>query len=61
MLTNNNPSMVAAVSEGDDPKHEPPKNQLEIVSMTLQSGEDLIVARRLREILNGARVKVRVA
>jgi L-seryl-tRNA(Ser) seleniumtransferase len=61
VLTNNNPSMVAAVSEGDDPKHEAPKNQLEIVSMTLQSGEDLIVARRLREILNGARVKARVA
>jgi L-seryl-tRNA(Ser) seleniumtransferase len=61
VLTNNNPSMVAAVSEGDDPKHEPPKNQLEIVSMTLQAGEDLIVARRLRELLNGARVKARVA
>jgi hypothetical protein len=53
--------MVAAVREGDDPKHEPPKNQLEIVSMTLQAGEDLIVARRLREILNGARAKARLA
>ncbi|MFL6543897.1 MAG: aminotransferase class V-fold PLP-dependent enzyme [Candidatus Udaeobacter sp.] len=61
VLTNNNPSMVAAVREGDDPKHEPPKNQLEIVSMTLQAGEDLIIARRLREILNGARVKARLA
>jgi L-seryl-tRNA(Ser) seleniumtransferase len=53
--------MVAAAREGEDPKHEAPKNQLEIVSMTLQSGEDLILARRLREILNGARVKARVA
>lgn len=61
VLTNSNPSMVAAVREGDDPKHEPPKNQLEIVSMTLQAGEDLLVARRLREILNGARIKARVA
>jgi uncharacterized pyridoxal phosphate-dependent enzyme len=61
VLTNNNPSMVAAVREGEDPKHEPPKNQLEIVSMTLQAGEDLIVARRLREILNSAKVKARVA
>jgi uncharacterized pyridoxal phosphate-dependent enzyme len=61
LLTNNNPSMVAAVREGDDPKHEPPKNQLEIVSMTLQAGEDLIIARRLREILNGARAKARLA
>jgi uncharacterized pyridoxal phosphate-dependent enzyme len=60
VLTNNNPSMVAAVSEGEDPKHEAPKNQLEIVSMTLQTGEDLIVARRLREILN-AKAKARVA
>jgi L-seryl-tRNA(Ser) seleniumtransferase len=61
VLTNNNPSMVAAAREGEDPKHEAPKNQLEIVSMTLQSGEDLILARRLREILNGARVKARAA
>jgi uncharacterized pyridoxal phosphate-dependent enzyme len=61
VLTNNNPSMVAAVSEGEDPKHEAPKNQLEIVSMTLQTGEDLMVARRLREILNSAKVKARVA
>jgi uncharacterized pyridoxal phosphate-dependent enzyme len=61
VLTNNNPSMVAAVREGEDPKHEPPKNQLEIVSMTLQAGEDLIIARRLREILNGARVNARLA
>jgi seryl-tRNA(Sec) selenium transferase len=61
VLTNSNPSMVAAVREGNDPKHEPPKNQLEIISMTLQTGEDLIVARRLREILNGARTKARVA
>jgi seryl-tRNA(Sec) selenium transferase len=61
VLTNNNPSMVAAVREGEDPKHEPRKNQLEIVSMTLQAGEDLVVARRLREILNGARVKARLA
>jgi uncharacterized pyridoxal phosphate-dependent enzyme len=60
VLTNSNPSMVAAVREGDDPKHEPPKNRLEIVSMTLQAGEDLIVARRLREILNNARIKARV-
>jgi uncharacterized pyridoxal phosphate-dependent enzyme len=61
VLTNNNPSMVATVSEGADAKHKPPKDQLEIVSMTLQGGEDLIVARRLREILNSARIKARVA
>jgi L-seryl-tRNA(Ser) seleniumtransferase len=61
VLTNSNPSLVPAVSSSEDPKHEPPKNQLEIVSMTLQSGEDLIVGRRLREILNGARSSSRTA
>lgn len=56
VLTNNNPSLVPAVEEGPrHSKHEAPKNQLEIVSMTLQEGEDLIVGRRLREILNNAR------
>ena len=50
VLTNSNPSLVPAVVEGDNPKHKPPPNRLEIVSMTLQDGEDLIVGRRLREI-----------
>jgi seryl-tRNA(Sec) selenium transferase len=57
VLTNNNPSIVPAVEEGSgggDEKHEAPPNQLEIVSMTLQPGEDLIVGRRLREILSTA-------
>jgi L-seryl-tRNA(Ser) seleniumtransferase len=55
-LTNSNPSIVPpAEEEGANPKHEPPKNQLEFVSMTLQDGEDLTVGRRLREILNSAR------
>lgn len=56
VLTNSNPSMVPAVHEGDqETKHEAPKNRLEIVSMTLEDGEDLIVGRRLRSILSGAR------
>jgi hypothetical protein len=57
VLTNSNPSFVPAVHEGGDEKHKAPPNQLEIVSMTLQDGEDLIVGRRLREILNSARKK----
>jgi L-seryl-tRNA(Ser) seleniumtransferase len=57
VLTNNNPSMVSAVDEGDDGKHEAPKNQMEIVSMTLQDGEDLIVGKRLREILSAAKAR----
>jgi len=58
VLTNNNPSLVPAVQEGDPkakPQDEP--NQLQIVSMTLQDGEELMVGRRLREILSGARKK----
>jgi L-seryl-tRNA(Ser) seleniumtransferase len=55
VLTNSNPSMVSAVEEEHDPKHMPPPNRIEIISMTLQEGEDLIVGRRLREILRGAR------
>jgi uncharacterized pyridoxal phosphate-dependent enzyme len=58
VLTNSNPSMVSAVEEGD-PKQtrEPEPNILQIVSMTLQDGEELIVGRRLRQILNDARKK----
>jgi L-seryl-tRNA(Ser) seleniumtransferase len=56
VLTSNNPSMVAAVREGyPNPKEVKEPNRMEIVSMTLQPGEELIVARRLREILNAAR------
>jgi hypothetical protein len=57
VLTNSNPSLVAAVREGSGDKHEAPPNQLEIVSMTLQDGEDLIIGRRLRELLNTARAR----
>lgn len=57
VLTNSNPSLVSAVQEGGGKKHKAPPNQLEIVSMTLQDGEDLIIGRRLREILNTARAK----
>ena len=61
VLTNSNPSLVPAVVEGNDGKHVAPKNQLEIVSMTLQEGEDLVVGRRLRSILSeaGARKNAR--
>src|SRR6201985_240342 len=57
VLTNNNPSGVPAVREGDDPKakEEAPPNELQIVSMTLQPGEDLTVGNRLRQILDKAR------
>jgi hypothetical protein len=53
VLTASNPSLVPAVSEGD-PKT-PRTNRLQIISVTMQAGEELIVGRRLREILNAAR------
>jgi seryl-tRNA(Sec) selenium transferase len=57
VLTHTNPSLVPAVREGDDPKskHEAQPNQLQIISMTLQAGEDLTVGNRLRQILENAR------
>lgn len=54
VLTESNPSLVPAVTEHHDSKtlH---VNKLQIISMTMQPGEDLIVGQRLREILKGAR------
>src|SRR5215475_1475657 len=57
VLTASNPSLVPAVS-GRDPKT-PRENRLQIISMTMQQGEELIVGRRLREILNAARKNAR--
>jgi L-seryl-tRNA(Ser) seleniumtransferase len=56
VLTQNNPSLVPTVVEGNPNPKEPKTNdQLQIVSMTMRPGEDMIVARRLREILSAAR------
>lgn len=59
VLSIDNPSMVTAVEEGGDkPKPNPkqPKvpNFLEMVSMTIQPGEEMIVGQRLRAILSAA-------
>ncbi len=59
VLTNSNPSLVPAVHEGapaKGPRREDP-NRLQIISMTLQEGEDLLVGKRLRDILSEARKK----
>jgi seryl-tRNA(Sec) selenium transferase len=58
VLTASNPSLVPAVP-GHDPKT-PRENRLQIISMTMQNGEELIVGRRLREILSAARRSARV-
>ncbi len=58
VLTNSNPSLVPAVHEGKPgPKSPEEKNRLQIISVTLQPGEDMIVAKRLREILGAALVR----
>src|SRR5579864_3651810 len=59
VLTSSNPSLVPAVHEGyENPKSVKEPDRIEIVSMTLQPGEDLTVGKRLREILSQARKKV---
>ena len=60
VLSIDNPSLVSAVHEGvDKPKPNPKeikeKNHLEMVSMTIQPGEEMIVGERLRAILGAAR------
>jgi seryl-tRNA(Sec) selenium transferase len=68
VMSSNNPSMVrhgnANARAATDPKAPqaaaPPRragrpSRLQIVSMTLQPGEELIVGKRLREVLNAAR------
>jgi L-seryl-tRNA(Ser) seleniumtransferase len=56
VLTRSNPSLVPAVEEGYPNKKEPESDdQLQIVSMTLLPGEDIIVGRRLRAVLGAAR------
>ncbi|MBV6433408.1 MAG: D-glucosaminate-6-phosphate ammonia lyase [Bryobacteraceae bacterium] len=53
VLTASNPSLVPAV-RGRDPKT-PRHNKLQIISMTMEPGEELVVGKRLRELLNAAR------
>jgi L-seryl-tRNA(Ser) seleniumtransferase len=60
VLSIDNPSMVSAVQEGADkpkpnPKELKEQNHLELVSMTIQTGEEMIVGQRLRAILGAAR------
>jgi L-seryl-tRNA(Ser) seleniumtransferase len=60
VLTAKNPSLVSAVDVYKPKRGEPERpqrNRLRIISMTMQDGEDLVVGRRLREILSAARKK----
>ncbi len=64
VLSASNPSMVSAVfgDEGNRTRKEPsrsPRNRLQIVPSTLQPGEDLVVGKRLRQILASARTRAK--
>lgn len=61
VLTSSNPSLVPGVREGWDVGRKPKvreADRLEIISMTMKDGEELVVGRRLREILSRASRKV---
>jgi L-seryl-tRNA(Ser) seleniumtransferase len=59
VLTESNPSMVPGADEDTAPDvtalEEGAEDRIRIVSMTLQDGEELVVGKRLREILGAAR------
>ncbi len=55
VLTNSNPSGVLGRIKNTDPNRRRRPNHLQIISMTMQPGEDLIVGNRLRQILDKAR------
>jgi len=57
VLTNDNPSDVLRRAPGKAKVHDITKDHIEIISMTLQPGEEIIVGRRLRQLLNAARTK----
>ena len=56
VLTKSNPSLVPGAEEGyPNPKEPRSSDQLQIVSVTLRPGEEMIVGKRLREVLGTAR------
>jgi L-seryl-tRNA(Ser) seleniumtransferase len=60
VLGPDNPSLVKAVREGNpNPNRKEPKppDHIELVSMTMKPGEDLIAGQRLREVLGAAQKK----
>jgi uncharacterized pyridoxal phosphate-dependent enzyme len=58
VLGSDNPSLVRAVREGN-PNHKEPKppEHIELVSMTIQPGQEIIVGQRLRAVLGAAHKK----
>src|SRR6201982_3979521 len=59
VLGSDNPSLVTAVREGNPNRKELKEpDHIELVSMTIKPGEEMIVGQRLRDILGCARKKV---
>jgi L-seryl-tRNA(Ser) seleniumtransferase len=55
VLGSDNPSLVTAVREGNPNRKEPKEaDHIELVSMTIQPGQEIIVGQRLRAILGAA-------
>lgn len=64
VLGSDNPSLVSAVREGNPnptPKERKAPDHIELVSMTIKPGEEIIVGQRLRSILRAAQKKSAVA
>ena len=62
VLTSSNPSFVPAAYEGMQASRKPTErrsDRLQIISMTMKDGEELIVGRRLRDILSAAGKKAK--
>jgi L-seryl-tRNA(Ser) seleniumtransferase len=60
VLGADNPSLVTAVREGNPnptPKERKAPDHIELVSMTIQPGEEMIVGQRLRAVLRAAQKK----
>src|SRR3954466_6213153 len=61
VLGADNPSLVTAVREGNpNPKAIKQPDHIELVSMTIKPGEEIVVGQRLRAILNAAQKKAAV-
>jgi L-seryl-tRNA(Ser) seleniumtransferase len=58
VLGADNPSLVTTVREGNpNPKERKQPDHIELVSMTIKPGEEMIVGQRLRAILGAAQKK----
>ena len=58
VLGTDNPSLVTAVREGNpNPKERKQPDHIELVSMTIKPGEEIVVGQRLRALLKAAQKK----